>query len=207
MNSTRISDDLAYVREVAEAGATAPLLGGRFLVWWGTLVTLAYLGHYAIIQGVGGFGPSALGILWSVFAALGVGGYLVLVKTFPADKPGASSAGNRVSATVWMAAGFTLFSFFAGVTLKSVMMSEAAIGFLWSIPFVLGVYGIAQLVSGVIAGNRWLKAAGIAAIVFVGLTSLIVDRAELYLVAALAAALTVLIPGILMWREEPSTTV
>ena len=100
-----------------------------------------------------------------------------------------------------------LGSYFIGLTIKSFLVGAASIGFTWSIPLVLGVYGIAQLVSGLIANARWLTLAGYAAIGFVGLTVLIIDQAELYLAAALAAALTVLLPGILMMRDEPSTTV
>ncbi|WP_300377165.1 hypothetical protein [Henriciella sp.] len=201
------SDDLAYVREVAEAGISAPLLGGRFLVWWGGLVTAAYIGHYIIISGTAGLGMDWLGIMWLAFITLGLGGYFTLMRLFPTDKPGASSVGNRVSETVWMASGFVLFSFFAGVTLKSALEGQASIGFNWSIPLVLGVYGISQLVSGLMAKSKALVFAGYGAIASVGLTALIVDQMELYLAAAAAAAVTVLIPGILMLRNEPSTTV
>ncbi len=205
--ATQYSDDLAYVREIAESGASAPLLGGRFLVWWGALVTAAYFGHYAIWTGVAGLTPVALPILWTGFIVVGLGGYFLLGRLFPADKPGASSAGNRVSANVWMASGFVLFSFFAGVTAKSYMDGAPSSGFAWSIPLVLGVYGISQLVSGLMSNTRWLVIAGYAAIGSVGVTCLLVDQAELYLVAGITAALTVLLPGILMVRDEPSTTV
>ena len=201
------NDDLAYVRSLAEAGAAAPLLGGRFLVWWGGLVTAAYIGHYLIATGKLGLGMEALGIMWGGFIVLGLGGYFLLAKAFPANKPGQSSEGNRVSETVWMASGFVLGSFFAGVTIKSFLDGAASYGFTWSIPLVLGVYGISQLVSGEIAKVGWLKLAGYLAIAFVGLTILIIDTAELYLAAAFAAACSVLIPGILMLRDEPSGVV
>ena len=202
---TTLSDDLAYVRDIAESGASAPLLGGRFLVWWGALVTAAYIAHYTII--IRSLPPQYIGMMWFGFIAVALGGYVLMIRFFPAGKPGASSAGNRVSSHVWMAAGLVLFSFFTGVTIKSLIDGQASIGFSWSIPLVLGVYGIAQLVSGLMANSRALVCAGYAAIASVGLTALIVDRAELYLAAALAAAVTVLIPGILLIREEPSTTV
>ena len=205
--SAQYSDDLAYVREVAEAGVSAPLLGGRFLVWWGGLVTAAYIAHYAIITGLAGLPIDYLGIMWLAFVALGLGGYFAMLRFFPASKPGASSVGNRVSANVWMASGFVLGSFFTGVTLKSLIDGQASMGFNWSIPLVLGVYGISQLVSGLMAKSTALVFAGYAAIASVGLTALIVDRPELYLAAAGAAAVTVLIPGIMMLRDEPSTTV
>ena len=41
MDATR--DDVAYLRAVTEAARAAPLLGGRFLVFWGLLVPAAYL--------------------------------------------------------------------------------------------------------------------------------------------------------------------
>lgn len=202
---TNLTDDLAYVRDIAESGASAPLLGGRFLVWWGTLVTVAYIAHYSII--IGSLPSQYIGMMWFGFIVVALGGYAFMVRFFPASKPGASSAGNRVSSHVWMAAGFVLFSFFTGVTIKSFIDGQASMGFSWSIPLVLGAYGIAQLVSGLMANSKALVFAGYTAIASVGLTALIVDRAELYLAAAFAAAVTVLIPGILLIREEPSITV
>ncbi|HIK66219.1 MAG TPA: hypothetical protein EYG02_14500 [Henriciella marina] len=112
-----------------------------------------------------------------------------------------------MSETVWMASGFVLGSFFAGVTIKSFLDGAASSGFTWSIPVVLGVYGISQLVSGEIAKVGWLKLAGYLAIAFVGLTILIINTAELYLAAAFAAACSVLLPGFLMLRDEPSGVV
>lgn len=205
--SSKVSDDIAYVREVAESGMSAPLLGGRFLVWWGGLVTAAYLAHYGIVSGSLGLSSEYLGIMWPAFVVIGLGGYFLMASVFPSNKPGASSVGNKVSANVWMASGFVLFSFFAGVTIKSAMDGAASMGFNWSIPLVLGVYGISQLVSGLMAKSKALIFAGYAAIASVGLTAIIVDRAELYLAAAFAAAITVLVPGIMMLRDEPSTTV
>ena len=52
-----LSSDLAYVRDLAEAGQNAPLLGGRFLVMWGGLVSLAYTGHFLIATGAWPFVP------------------------------------------------------------------------------------------------------------------------------------------------------
>ena len=204
---SKLSDDLAYVRDVAESGATAPLLGGRFLVWWGLLATGAYLAHYAILKGVAGLTPEALGILWAGFIAVALAGHFILLRMTMRDKPGASSAGNRVSTHVWMASGFVLFSFFAGVTVKSFLDGETSAGYNWSIPLVLGVYGISQLVSGLMARARGLILAGWGGIAFVGLTALMMNTTELYLTAAFAAALIVLVPGLILMRDEPSTTV
>ncbi len=37
-------DDLAYIAKVTEAARRAPLLGGRFLLFWGLLVSAAWAG-------------------------------------------------------------------------------------------------------------------------------------------------------------------
>ena len=206
MNKT-MSDDLAYVREIAEAGASAPLLGGRFLVWWGGIVTLAYVGHYLIISGMLGLPMSSLAIMWAAFGVIAPAGYFLLMRTFPVDKPGQSSVGNRVSSDVWMAGGFVLFSLFAGLIIKSFLEGAASPGFAWSVPIVLGVYGMSQLVSGLMANNSALKTAGFIAIAFVGITVLLIDKPELWIAAAFAAALSVLVPGFMLMRNEPDTTV
>lgn len=202
-----VSSDLAYLKDLAEAGKNAPLLGGRFLAWWGSLVSFAYLGHYLISQGFAGLGPSALGIMWGVFIALGLGGHFIMVRTFPASKPGAASMGNKVSQTVWMAGGMTLCSYFVGVTLKSVLQGEPSIGFVWSVPIVLGVYGLCQLTAGLLANSRALVLAGWGAIFSVGVAVIFSGSNAVWIVGAITAVLTVFLPGLILMRGEPAETV
>ena len=204
MTPTRLSDDLAYIRDLAEAGQNAPLLGGRYLAWWGGLTTLAYIGHYLIATGQFGLSPTAFGIMWSIYAVLGFGGMWLMQSRHDTNQPGASSAGNRVSRMVWSGAGFVLFSYFAGVVAKSFLQGSASVGFVWSVPVVIGVYGLSQLTSGVIAQSRPLIWAGWGAIACVGLSVLVLSSAFLWLLGAAVAALTVFLPGILLMKQEPA---
>jgi hypothetical protein len=112
--SRSMTDDLAYLKDLAESGQNAPLLGGRFLAWWGGLVTIAYISHYLIATGATGLPNEAYAWLWIGFSVIGFGGFKVMQMTFPKSKPGASSLGNQISAVVWMAGGMVLFSFFSG---------------------------------------------------------------------------------------------
>ncbi|MEO0983227.1 MAG: hypothetical protein AAFX03_11310 [Pseudomonadota bacterium] len=201
------AEDLDYVRQLAEEGAMAPLLSGRFLTWWGGLVALAYLGHYLIASGAAGLEMSAIGWLWGAFLLLGIGGQAFLVATFSRSKPGAASAGNRAEAAVWTAAGFALFAFFAGVIAKSFASGESSLGFQWSLPMVFAVYGVGLSVGGVMGRNPVLRAAGAAAIVAVAPIAFFVGHVELYLFTALAAAATVFLPGVLLLRREPAEIV
>ncbi|MEZ5946374.1 MAG: hypothetical protein R3C13_04250 [Hyphomonas sp.] len=207
MSPQTFADDLAYIRDLAEAGQKAPLLAGRFLAWWGGLAALAYVGHYLISSGALGLPLYYVSWMWGVFFVLGFGGFKFMQLTFPPAKPGAGSAGNRVSALVWMGAGFMLFAFFAGVIAKSFLDGSASIGFLWSVPVVLGAYGLSQLTSGLIAQSRPLIVAGWVAIASVFAAVLLVGREEIWLLGAAVAFSTVFVPGMILMREEPSETV
>jgi hypothetical protein len=207
MSPQSLADDLSYVRELAEAGQHAPLLGGRFLAWWGGAATLAYLGHFVIETRIFDLPPSALSWMWGAFAVIGFGGFKLMQARFRPMKPGSGSTGNRVSASVWMGAGFTLFAYFAGVVLKSALEGQPSIGFYWSVPVVLGAYGLSQLTSGLIAQSRPLIVAGWLAIASVSAAVLAVGYTEIWLIGAVAAFLTVFLPGILLMRNEPSETV
>lgn len=205
--SRSMTDDLAYLKDLAESGQNAPLLGGRFLAWWGGLVTIAYISHYLIVTGATGLPNEAYAWLWIGFSVIGFGGFKVMQMTFPKSKPGASSLGNQISAVVWMAGGMVLFSFFSGVIIRSVLEGRASLGFLWSVPLVLGIYGICQLTSGLLAKSRALMLAGWGAIASSGVAAVFTGSNTVWLVGAIVAALTVFLPGVMLMRQEPSEVV
>ncbi|MEO1189397.1 MAG: hypothetical protein AAFW60_10020, partial [Pseudomonadota bacterium] len=121
MNQTTLHDDLAYVRDLAEAGQSAPLLGGRFLTFWGVLTRLAYFLHYSISASLFGWPDVAYAWVWGTFIVGGIVGQAVLGYSIR-NKPGGNSVGNRTEATVWMAGGFALFAYFATLIVKSLVL-------------------------------------------------------------------------------------
>lgn len=204
--SPSLSGDLAYVRDLAEAGQNAPLLGGRFLAWWGGLMTLAYVGHYLIASGALGVGPELLAIWWGAIVITGTAGQFILRAVFP-EKPGASSSGNRVQSVLWMSAGFVLFAYFAGVVGRLILFGTGLEGFYWSVPMVMGLYGLGQLVTGVIANQAPLRFAGFAALAGTLAAAILSGTETVWLVGAAVACFAVFLPGIWMLRREPATTV
>jgi hypothetical protein len=207
MSPQTLAEDLAYVRDLAEAGQRAPLLGGRFLAWWGGLTTLAYLCHYGIISGAIVAPPVSLAILWIGYAVLGVGGSHFLKATISKDKPGASSTGNQVTTLVWKSAGLLLGAYFMGAIFDVMVNNGNYIAFVRSLPLVIGIYGLALYVSGKMAGNRVLTLAGQVALVATVPAVVLAARPEAWLLGAGVAAFCVLLPGILLMRNEPSATV
>lgn len=204
--SPSLAEDLSYIRDLAEAGQNAPLLGGRFLAMWGGLVTLAYIGHYLISAGVFGEDGLAYLYLWGGFGILGGLGQFLMVCRM-GEKPGQASAGNRVQTVLWTTAGLFLFVYFVGLMARVFLTGEGIEGFYWSVPMVLGLYGIGQFVTGAISGQGALKFAGIAAFAGVLATVFMTGTDYIWLAGAGAAFLAVFVPGVMMMRAEPSDTV
>ena len=200
-SARRPADDIAYVRQLAESGARAPLIGGRFMVWWGLLLTTAYTLHHFALRGEIGDGGTIFGFIWAGFSLLGVGGQIALARGMPA-KPGAGSAGNRASRSVWIAAALAIGS----MVLGSAVAARTGAGpatFDWIVPVAFAVYACCLIVTGALAANRNSLAAGGGAIVMVGLFTALILHPDRYLLAAAGVAATVLLPGLLLLLREP----
>lgn len=201
-----LAEDVNFIRDLAEAGQNAPLLGGRFLAMWGGLVTLAYVGHFLIATGAVDLGAMSLLYLWIAFGVMGGLGQFLLVSRV-SGKPGQASAGNRVQSVLWTTSGMFLFVYFIGLIARMLLTGEGVEGFYWSVPMVLGLYGIGQFVTGAMSGQGALKFAGIAAFAGVLAAVFLTGTEYIWLVGAASAFLAVFVPGLLMMRAEPSETV
>lgn len=206
MNQSSLSEDLAYVRDLAEAGERAPLLGGRFLAMWGALVSVAYFLHYATTANLFGWSAEAFAWIWGTFLVLGIGGQAILVRSIR-NKPGGNSVGNRSEATVWMAGGFALFAYFLALILKSFQTGVAAPGFENSLPIVFAIYGVGLITTGIMGKTKIQTYAGFGALAMIVLSIWFADTAEIWAVASLGAFLTVLVPGLIMMRQEPKSVI
>jgi hypothetical protein len=194
-------DDLAYVRALAERGAHAPLLGGRFMIWWGALLTAAYVAHYLGLSGRFGQDGRIFAIIWPGFSIVGMIGHFLLVRSIR-GKAGAGSAGNLASRSVWVAAAFAIGAQVVGSAIAAANGAGPAT-FDWVVPVAFAVYACALVVTGSLAANRTVVAAGAGAVLMVGLFTALILHPDRYLVAAAGVALTVFLPGILLLMAEP----
>src|SRR5688500_6556398 len=195
------SDDLDYVRRLAESGAHAPLLGGRFMLWWGLCLTIAYVAHHFALEGAIGDGRTIFGIIWISFAVAGVGGQLLLGRTMPA-KAGSGSAGNRASHPVWLGGACAIASMVVGPVIAAQSGAGAAT-FDWIVPVAFAVYASALIVTGTLARDTITRLAGYGAVIMVGLFTALILSPDRYLLAAAGVFFTVLLPGLLLLRAEP----
>ncbi|MEO1554495.1 MAG: hypothetical protein AAFR82_11245 [Pseudomonadota bacterium] len=206
MTHTTLQDDLAYVRDLAEAGQSAPLLGGRFLTFWGALTSVSYFLHYSISAGLFGWPEVAYVWVWGTFIVVGIVGQIVLGYSIR-NKPGGNSVGNRTEATVWMAGGFALFAYFATLIVKSIVMGGPVSGFEESLPIVFAVYGTGLITSGVMSNTNTLTYAGYSTFLMIAIALWFEGTEMTWAIASLAAFATVLIPGLIMLRQEPKSVI
>ena len=199
--ATPSSDDIDYLRKLAESGARAPLIGGRFMAWWGLLVAIAWTAQHLAVNGVIGDGGMIFGIIWSSFGIAGGLGQFLLGRSMPA-KAGAGSAGNLAAHSVWAAGALAIGSMVVG----TIVLATRGIGFEvfdWIAPVAFAVYACALIVTGSLAGEKIVVYAGYGAVVMVGLFTAFILHPDRYLLAAAGGAVTVLLPGVLLMLREP----
>jgi hypothetical protein len=199
------SDDIAYVRQLSESGARAPLTGGRFMAWWGLLVAIGWTAQHFALSGQlrVGDGGAIFGIIWCSFGIVGGLGQMLLARGMPA-KAGAGSAGNRASRSVWGAGAFSIVSMVIGVAILA-GRGNGYLVFDWTVPVAFAVYACALIVTGALAGERIALVAGYGAVVMVGLFTAFMMHPDRYLLAAAGAAATILLPGVMLMVREPKT--
>lgn len=202
-----LSQDLAYLIDLAEQGRAAPPVGGRFALWWGVLTTLVLMVHWAIISGnIDGVGQPALPLVWLTYGVIGTIGTFVLDRSV-CDLPGASAVNNRISGAIWGFMGLMTGLFAVGVLL-GVVFGQAPLS---TFDTILGVafagYAVAFFVSARLSkdGVSYLFS-GVSALAVV-VTGFFVGQTVLYLIAAGFVAATAIGSGLYQLSREPRTTV
>jgi len=196
------ADDIAYIRHLSESGARAPLIGGRFMVWWGLLLAVAYVAQHLAVHRMIGDGNIIFGIIWGSFGLLGVAGQLVLARSI-VGKPGQGSAGNLAMRAVWMAGAFSIGAMVVGTAFISDNRIAGMQPWDFIVPVGFAVYACALGVTGSLADNRILRLAAVGAILTVGLFTALMHYPARYLIVAAAVLLTLMLPGLLLMRAEP----
>ncbi|MBV5259195.1 hypothetical protein FLX56_12290 [Synechococcus moorigangaii CMS01] len=198
--------DLAYLREMAEAGAKAPLLGGRFMVWWGGLTGLVAFVHWLIITGTLDFGAQALWPLWLGYMVLGSVGSAVLGWSLR-NKPGTGSMGNRVQQVLWPVLGGCIGLYFTG------LVAGMALGLVpielvnTMMPVAFLAYGAGWMVDALLSRERLLLIPAIVTLLGGFAGAALVMTPWVYLVASAGMLLGTFIPGFFLMAREPRDVV
>lgn len=195
--------DLSYLREMAEAGERAPILSGRFFVWWGSLASMALMAHWFILTGRAGMPIEQVGLVWLTFGVVGSIGSVVLRRGMSV-KPGAGSAGNRGDRAVWNAMFISIVAYTLGLV-AALSMGRIEQTLFDTIPlFSLASYGIAFTTVAALGGPRWMKTMAWISWILCAIGTSFIGTAVLYLFCVVSVLLVAVVPGVLLLRAEPS---
>jgi hypothetical protein len=199
MSRADIEDDLAYVRQVAEAGQNAPYIGGIDLAVFGGLTATAFTGHWAI----GALGLPVYGypLMW-----MGYGFCMFIAGQFTRKRserlPGNGAIGNRVDVAVWTGVTFAILAVVAGILGRATLSGDPNM-VNWILPATFSLYGVALFTVGRIAAQALLSGAAIIAFLAATVTALMVDHRDVYLIGAGLVVVTIVLPGLVMLAREP----
>ena len=206
MEKPTLSDDIAFARAMAEEGATAPSLSGRFAIMWSVLAATAFTAHWAIMRQIVPIEQQNIGFVWLSVMILGALGTLFLCTTLR-DKPGQSTAGNRAEAAGWPIVTIAIFGTTIAIYVAVSLRGKPPILFDMIIPMAFAFYAVMTALSAKLFGTpsaRWLVVLSLALSV---LTTALVGLPEVYLIAAAGILATQLVPGLVALKAEPKAVV
>ncbi len=189
--------DLTEASRIAQIGENTPLLGSSIGLMWGVLISLIFSYQYLILSGKIGLPEMTLAFAWIAFGVIGGLGSTILGRA--ADKkPGANSINNRVESYVWVMFAGSMAAITVGVMLN--MSFGAGNQTVWNtvLVFAFAGQGIAYGVVAKLTRIRLLHAASFASFTFSALAFLFVNQVEVYLLGAIGAVLTIVIPNVIL---------
>ncbi|MEJ0058093.1 MAG: hypothetical protein WDM79_00130 [Terricaulis sp.] len=206
MTKDELVEDLAYVRTLAEEGRHAPLIGGSFLVMFGTLLAVGYFAQWAALTSLFGPAPSSIyGYIWLAYGVLALAGFFVLLRRVR-GKPGRASVSNRVDQTVWRLSGMAITAVVVGCIGRMILLDDyQAPNAIMGTAFAS--FGIALGVTATISSQSWLHAFSLLAFTTSAVLWIYINEPWAYLLAATASILVLLLPGVMLVRREPSAIV
>jgi len=192
---------LDYVSTLAKEGANTPLLGGPIGLMWGALISAVLIGQWSILTQTIDIPISSLGFLWIGFAIIGGLGSVMLGKRIDI-KPGANSVANRVETYVWvMFSGFVV-TMFIGAILNIFLQKASHDTFDFLVVTAFAGQGLAYGVIAKLTSLRWIHMASLTSFVSSALCFSMLGNVNMYLVASLAAIITVIVPSLISMKKE-----
>jgi len=200
-----LTQDLEYIKDLAERGETAPLVGGRFALWWGVL-TAAILGlHWLALTGRAPFAVDYIGAFWLGYAIVGGIG-TALLSMLMKDPAGVSAVNNRLANMVWSTIGVPIGFYAVGVFLGVAFGNVPLVAFDTILGVAFACYTIAFYAVGRFSRDKvmlfFAALSGVATL----LTGTLIGQPLLYLAAAGLVLLTAGGSGVYQIARAPRTT-
>lgn len=147
--------DLDYIKSVALSGENAPLHGGRYGLFWGSLLCITFLAHWFVGSGTAGIDPNFVGAVWMAYGVCAVIGSIVLGLSMK-DK-NSNAAAQKVERHVWSSFAFALLALFIGIVGQIALGQASAAMFDLVLPFAFAGYGMAYLTTAAFGNHARLR--------------------------------------------------
>jgi hypothetical protein len=195
-----IKDDITYLRQLAEQGRNAPILGGVFLACAGVIFGIASFVQWGMaLRGVQGATPTIE--LWGGATVLFALAWLLFFLRTRANGVTATGISNKSFTAAWLSAGIGNTAAGIGVAIAG-MVSHSSTVMLAYPPMVFGFYGTAWLVAGILVQRSWMLGTAAVAYLFAIILALLSMRVWLLPAMGVALFVTLTIPGLLLMREK-----
>ena len=192
--------DIAWMRSLAQEGASAPLGGGAILMAAGLIYGAASLVQWAAIVGLTPFSPRESNWIWVSATAVFLI-FTLIDKLAWSSWSRVKTATNRAARAAWTGVGVGIFATIASMAAVAWRLGEPGAVVLWLLPSVIMVfYGLGWGVSAAMMRSSrlgWLAGASLLA---APLMAAMTGSPHLYLAYALALFALMALPGFLLMR-------
>ena len=191
-----LRDDIAYLKDLADAGRNGSTTGGFIMAAAGTTFGIASLFQWAGLSGA--FGVTQGIANWAWLASMLV---FFAVLFLAGRRKTASGERRRATALAWSGIGWAIFVVFAAISLATwKTQSPVLITFAPSIIFAL--YGAAWMVPATITGKGWLWATALGSFAMALVNAWFIGQPVAYLIYALGLFLFAALPGLMLMRTS-----
>jgi hypothetical protein len=182
MTKPSLAEDVDYLRELAESGATGAPSGGKYFLVWAVVVTAGLLITYGAVSKNIPLAADQLNYAWGAMLAAGwIASFLM--GSSDGAKPEAARFANRLTSAMWIATGIGLTSVWAGLAISGVA------GQTLMMPVASAVCGVTTVVSAIVFRIRWLYAIAVAWWIIAFASFFLMGRIEFILFSAAAILL------------------
>ena len=194
--------DIAWLRGLAEEGASAPIQGASILFAAGLIYGSASLVHGAVETGLIRMSPEVFGWIWGIAVVAFIVALVVLIGRLK-RRGGVETAANRAFGIVWTALGWGIFSLFASLILGDLSRGGTSDMADWSLiipSIIMAFYGAGWAVTATMVRSRPLWVLALASFAAAPVLAVLAGSPAQYLAYAAALFGLMAVPGFLLMR-------
>lgn len=191
-----LSDDIAFMRALAEAGQGTPLAGGAILLASGLAFGTASLVLWASAIGRLALKNWQVNVVWLAASAI----FIAVLVAVQRGRPPQGQGAKAVS-IAWSGAGIACFAIGLSLAIISARGGGAIVVAAFP-PIILALYGGCFFVAAAVSRARWLYAVAIGSFVMAVVSAwFATEGATLYLVYGLSLLALDALPGFVLMRQ------